>query len=273
MRKDKTAALNNRILELETQIERIKNENKRFTEIFVSNISHEIRTPLNAIIGFSGLLRSREIPFKKKEQFVMHISDSTERLLFLIDNVMELSLIQSDNMNLNVDKCNLSEIIQNTYYYANHLKSKYNKHGIILICDYAELDEIDDLYTDEFKVLLIMRNLINNAIKYTANGYIEFGCKIKNDMLEFFIKDTGYGMNPESKSAFDSFNKNNNDYLKESDGLGIGLSVCQGVIKNLGGKIWFDNNTPKGTVFYFTVPFLRSNTTTNNSKKASVCVS
>ena len=104
MRKDKISLLKERIKALEHQLDLKDKENKKFTESFIANISHEIRTPLNAIIGFSGLLRSRALSNSKKEQFLIHINHSTERLLYLIDNIIELSYMQSDKMNLELEK-------------------------------------------------------------------------------------------------------------------------------------------------------------------------
>ena len=274
MQKGKILKLKEQIRELENKLILKEKENQKFTERFIANVSHEIRTPLNAIVGFSGLLQSRTLTNSKKDQFLIHINQSTERLLYLIDNMLELSYIQSDQMNLKFEKCNISEILKSAYYYASHLKVKHVRNNIAILYDESMLNLSEEVYTDEHRLLLVLRNLINNAIKYTSKGFIEFGCIPKGNLLEFYVKDTGKGIKNMEKTIFEKYEKNEDNYLIGSQGLGIGLSVCKGILDKMGGKIWFMENKPGGTCFYFTIPYLKSKNETHKAlRKSAVYVS
>jgi len=274
MRKD--IFLLDRIKELEDQLLNKEEAHKQFKQYIVANISHEIRTPLNAIVGFSGLLKSRDLSIEKRDAYVEHINDNTERLLFLVENIIELSNIQANNMKTNLEICHLSELLKSAFYYVNHLKAKYRKDRVGIICNDECNEKLDKFYTDDHRVLLILKNLLNNALKHTDKGYIEFGCMIKDSLLEFYVKDTGKGIqgkNGSDRSVFKEFYKNEKSYLSGSLGLGIGLSVCEGILNKMNGNIWYNNNKTGGTTFYFTIPFLRSkNEIGRKNKKSAVYI-
>jgi signal transduction histidine kinase len=253
----KIVSLKKRVRELEESLSDKNEEIKRFTDTFIANISHEIRTPLNAIIGFSGLIGSRELSDYKKKQFLLHISNSTERLLNFVDNLIELSFIRSNNMKLKIELCNIEEILKTVLYYANHLKEKYNKTDLLII-NQGELTKDRVLFlSDEYKLLLVLRNIISNSIKNTNIGTVEFGCIVKKKYIEFFVKDTGTGMLNNDESIFTDFTKKREkEFLTGTQGMGIGLTVCKGIIEMMGGKIWYESAPARGTNFYFTIPYI-----------------
>jgi len=188
---DKT--LKERISYLENALRLKDEEYKKFFETIIDNISHELRTPLNAINGFSGLIQSRELPFKKVEDYFEIIHANIARIQFVIDNVIELSFLNANKLEMKKEVCNLSEILKSTFYYANHLKMKYKKNAVAIICGDIESELVEEFIADEYRIMLVLRNLINNALKNTTKGYVEFGCSSDNDLLKFFVMDTGKG--------------------------------------------------------------------------------
>ena len=162
--------------------------------------------------------------------------------------------------------------MKSAYYYVSHLKEKHSRNSVAIIYDDSSIN-IKDFYCDGFRILLILKNLLNNALKFTDNGYIEFGCQLKNDELEFFVKDTGKGIRSLTKSVFENFYKDEKNHLTSPQGLGIGLSVCKGIIDKMQGKIWYIENEQNGTTFYFTVPYIRAKTAINSDQKSTVCIS
>jgi two-component system, chemotaxis family, CheB/CheR fusion protein len=247
--------LKERVQELEHQMHLKECEHKMFKNNLISNISHEIRTPLNAIVGFSGLLKCKNLSDTKKEQYVVHINNSTDRLLFLIDNLIELSYIQSGNLQINMETCYISEILKVGFYYAQHMKEKLSKGNVAIICNAPDTIGGDEFVSDSFKLQLLLRNLINNALKNTDNGYIEFGGDTINGSIEFYVKDTGSGITEFGTSVLESFS-NINSQIPAKKGLGIGLSVCKGILDKMDGSMRVKNNLPHGTQINFSIPHI-----------------
>ncbi|MRT93533.1 sensor histidine kinase [Ancylomarina sp. 16SWW S1-10-2] len=229
-------------------------ESDRLKSAFLSNMSHEVRTPLNAIIGFSKLITSPDINEEIKPEFCSIIESNVSDLLHLVDDIMDFSIIEAGQLNLDFIDCELSTIFKELYkIYEVKLMGDPEK-DIELICNYP--DQKYYIKTDEYRLKQIINNFLSNAIKFTEKGQIEFGYIINDDkQVTIFVKDTGIGIAEDKfEGIFKRFQKG---FGKESKtlyrGAGLGLAISKNLIESLGGKIWFTSELNKGSNFYITL--------------------
>jgi CheY-like chemotaxis protein/nitrogen-specific signal transduction histidine kinase len=219
---------------------------------FLQNISHEIRTPMNSIIGFSELLKENNSTEKEKALYVNMIEKGSGQLLNIVNEVLDISLIETGNITLNKQKVNLNNIIDEVYL----LHKPMIKAGIDYFVNKGLSDESSVIYTDATKVRQVLNNLLNNAIKFTDKGHISFGYALVNNQLEFFIEDSGIGIDVDfHDDIFERFRKVGHDTERLYEGVGLGLAICKGNIDLLKGKIWIDSAPGKGSKFYFAIPY------------------
>jgi signal transduction histidine kinase len=230
-------------------------ESDRLKSAFLANMSHEIRTPMNAILGFSGLLNNPDLTSAETEQYNRLIQMSGEQLMCIIDDIIDISRIERNQMTLKYTPfpvySNMKEIAR---IQQNRITS-LEKDLTLKLDVPTELREIV-IETDEFRFKQIMNNLVGNAIKYTEKGNITIGCRlpVNNSYIEFFVKDTGRGIPGESiEKIFDRFTQAENATFKE--GTGLGLSITRGLLNLLGGNIHVESETGKGSNFIFTLPY------------------
>jgi signal transduction histidine kinase len=219
---------------------------------FLANMSHEIRTPMNAIVGFSGLIED-ENDEALRSQYVNIIKNSSDSLLKLIDDIIDLSKIEAGDLQLIQADFSIQTMFNELESIYRLELNKKNKHAVALQFDLPSSDFI--LQADPFRVRQVLMNLINNAIKFTDKGHIQVACEKKNGELMFSVKDTGVGI-PENDQVkiFERFTKF--DYHgMNNEGSGIGLSIVEKIIHLLKGKIWLESTLNQGTTFYFTLPY------------------
>jgi signal transduction histidine kinase len=219
---------------------------------FLQNISHEIRTPMNSIVGFSELLRDKMISEKEKEQYLELISKSSDQLLNIVNEVLDISLIETGNITLNKKKAQLNDQLNDIY-----LSYKSLVHPEISFSLTKGLDDQESLIlTDITKLRQIISNLLSNAIKFTEKGHISFGYSLREKELEFFVEDTGIGIDPDfHEQIFDRFRKIGQESIRLYEGVGLGLAICKGNIDLFNGKIWIYSEPGKGSKFFFTIPY------------------
>lgn len=219
---------------------------------FLQNISHEIRTPMNSIIGFSELLKENNSSAKEKAQYLDMIEKGSGQLLNIVNEVLDISLIETGNITLNEQKLNLNELIDETYL----VHKQSIKKEISFTSAKGLSGEAAIILTDGTKVRQVLNNLLDNAIKFTDNGHISFGYSLVNNNLEFFIEDTGIGIDVDfHEDIFERFRKVGRDNNRLYEGVGLGLAICKGNIELLKGKIWIDSAPGVGSKFYFTIPY------------------
>jgi signal transduction histidine kinase len=224
----------------------------KLKEVFLQNMSHEIRTPMNAIIGFSELLNSPTLSFEKQKDFINIIYNSSNQLLSIVDDILTVSRIQIGQEVTNIKSIDLGALLDNV---SSIFKPKAKEKGIEFTC----LNQIRVIpaivQTDGTKLTQILSNLLNNALKFTQQGYIELICTEKEAMLEFCIKDTGIGIKPEMQNIiFERFIQGDLSISKKYGGTGLGLSICKAYTELLGGTIWVKSEPDKGSEFHFTIP-------------------
>ncbi len=244
--------------DLKIALEKAK-ESDRLKSAFLSTMSHELRTPLNGIIGFSEILANSELSVDEVKDFSSNILTSGNDLLQIINDIIDISLIEADEIKISKEKFYINKTlkdIHNTFF--NYDKIQNNQIDLIIN---NELEEGEDIiYTDETKFRQILNNLIKNAFKFTHQGTIEFGYTVKKDndipFLQFYVKDTGIGI-PEDKQSiiFERFRQADDSHTRKYGGIGLGLAITEKLLKLLGGKIWVESEEGKGSTFFFTLPF------------------
>ncbi|WP_405294888.1 chemotaxis protein CheB [Algibacter sp. Ld11] len=222
---------------------------------FLANMSHEIRTPMNGVIGFAELLRNDDITRKQRLKYLEIIDGSSKQLLNLIDDIIDIAKIESNEIKIIYKDCHVAKLISNLEITYNQLKAVKEKDNII-IKSYMP-DELKRLVisTDEHRLQQVISNLLNNALKFSEEGEISFGFNVEGENLKFFVKDEGIGIH-ESKHAevFERFKQVNYDNSVKYGGTGLGLSICRGIVSLLGGNIKLFSELGKGTRFEFTIP-------------------
>lgn len=232
-------------------------ESDNLKTAFLTNLSHEIRTPMNAIIGFSSLLADTEVTDEQRNEFINHINHNSITLLHMIDDIIDVSKIESNTIEINKNECSLNVILIDLYSTYINYKSEIGKAHIDFRLSNPFKNENIKLLTDSYRFRQIYANLLNNAFKYTNEGYIEFGVKKDGDRYVYFVKDTGIGI-PEDKKAiiFDRFTKADDDTSHVFRGTGVGLTLSRKLASLLGGYLWVETEQQVGSTFYFTIPHI-----------------
>ena len=241
-----------RTIELQRAKERAE-ESDRLKSAFLANMSHEIRTPMNGILGFSELLKNPELTGDEQQEYLRIIERSGERMLNIINNIVDISKIESGLMKLDIRKSNINEQIEYIYTF---FKPELEAKGI----DFAFRSSLpvneSIIYTDNEKVHAVLINLVKNAVKYTERGIIEFGYLKKGNSIEFYVKDSGIGIPKGRQNAiFERFIQADLTNKMARQGAGLGLSISKAYIEMLGGKIWVESEEGIGSTFYFTLPY------------------
>lgn len=226
---------------------------------FLANMSHEIRTPMNSIIGFSNLLASEQVPDVQKKDFTQYIQTSSEILLNLVDDIIDIAKIEAGELKIVKKDCDLFALGNELLTTSIETKKKFNKNDIDLLfkADPALADV--HIKTDPFRLRQVLVNLINNAIKFTDSGSVEFGYTLQDESnIEFYVKDTGPGLTREELDMiFERFKRARRSEEKNIVGTGLGLAIAKNLVQLLGGEMWVDSAANVGTTFLFTIPFLK----------------
>jgi len=219
---------------------------------FINNISHEVRTPLNGVIGFSEMLLNPDVTSENKAIFSDIIRKSSTRLIKTITSYMDISMIVSGNMEVFRKDFALNPLlgeIREEFDEACQIK------GIELKVQRPSIPADIRLNTDPDILRKIFTHLIDNAIKFTSTGFIEFGFRKKDDSLEFFVDDSGIGIEKEKINyIFDNFIQADISHTRGYEGSGLGLSIANGLVRLLHGELTIESELLKGSTFYFTIP-------------------
>ncbi len=227
-------------------------ESDRLKSAFLANVSHEIRTPMNGILGFADLLKKPELNDEKQQSYIDVIEKSGNRMLNLIDDLINISRIESGEVDISYTETNLN--MQFSFLY-DFFCSETEQKGLELKLNMPLPLDQAKIYTDREKFEAIMINLIKNAIKFTNQGKIEIGYEPKENYFEFYVKDSGIGVPKDKQEAvFKRFVQAESGFSREYEGAGLGLSITKAYVEALGGKIWLKSEVEKGTQIYFTLP-------------------
>lgn len=222
-------------------------------DAFLGILSHELRTPLNWIMGFADLIRL-EKPGKKITEFSQTISRSVKTLMSIIDSLIDVSMIESDAIRINKSEFKLAGLFQEIKHKV--LEDENLIHNKIKVHVHEPSEEsVPGIYTDRVLIKKVLCNLVDNAIKYTREGFVEIGCeRTGDDQLVFYVKDSGIGISRDQYPViFEKFRKVDDAEARTYSGMGLGLSVSKGIIEKLGGNLWIESNIGAGSTFYFSL--------------------
>jgi signal transduction histidine kinase/CheY-like chemotaxis protein len=229
-------------------------ENDNLKSVFLANLSHEIRTPMNAILGFTNLLKTEKLNIEDSREYLETIEISGNNLVSIINDLIEMSKIDANQITPNYGSTNLEECINEIY---ETIKVTITNKKINFQKIEPKIKASKYIKADELKLKQIFINLINNAFKYTEKGTISFGYNLdeKNKQINFTVVDTGFGISKEDQNLiFDRFKRLENDYTMRSSGLGLGLAISKAYIEMMNGTISINSEVGKGTSFEFSLP-------------------
>ena len=227
----------------------------RLKSNFLANISHEIRTPLNSVVGFSNLLLNNNLTNEVKEEYIEHINHNSEKLLQIIGDIIDLSRLESSQIEITYEEASLSAIVNEIIEEARQIIRRNEKPIILNVKNHFE-DVGDLIFTDRIWLKRVLNHLMDNAVKFTLEGSVEFSYLLENQNIVFKIRDTGIGINKENLGRiFEEFRQEFDGHHRPFEGLGIGLTLAKEVIERMGGKIVVESEKGVGSEFSFSIPY------------------
>ena len=230
-------------------------ESERLKSAFLANMSHEIRTPMNGILGFASLLEDPDLTGEKQHEYIQIIEKSGIRMLNIINDIIDISKIESGLMKVHIKESDIKEQMEYIYTF---FKPEVEAKGMKLF--FRSTLQANDaiIQTDREKLFAILTNLVKNAVKYSNEGSIEFGYdRVETnggDSLQFYVKDTGTGIPKDRQEAiFERFIQADITDTRIQQGAGLGLAITKAYVEMLGGKIWVESEEGLGSTFYFTL--------------------
>jgi PAS domain S-box-containing protein len=242
----------------EIHLEDAKNkaeEADRLKTAFLANISHEIRTPMNAIIGFSKMIGSPEFDDEEKSKFIEIIISNGKVLLSLINDMISLSKIESNTLVVKMGPCRINDMMVHLYKEFGYELDDGKNISLKVNCENP--NQKFAVNTDSILLQAVLHKLIDNGIKFTEEGEVEFGYRIlEPSQIEFFVRDTGIGIaEGDQERIFERFHQLDNRTIRAYEGTGLGLSISQHYVRLLGGSLKVKSKVGKGTTFSFTIPY------------------
>ncbi|MGE0090769.1 MAG: PAS domain S-box protein [Bacteroidales bacterium] len=234
-------------------------EADRLKSAFLANMSHEIRTPMNGILGFSQLLLRGNQSKEKTDRFLDIIYNNSKQLLNLINDIIDISKIESGQITVYNTETNLNFICNDLVRIFESELEKHDKQKITLSFDKKFSDEKSVVFCDNSRITQILTNLLSNAIKFTESGSIQFGYTLTKNkkIIEFYVKDTGIGIEKKNfELIFERFKQADDRINRQYGGTGLGLTISRQLAELLGGKLWVESELGQGSTFWFTIPFI-----------------
>jgi PAS domain S-box-containing protein len=230
-------------------------ESDRLKTMFLANMSHEIRTPLNGILGFSKLISESELDEEQRRHYAKIIEASGKQLTTIVDDILNISIIQSNQLVLEHSEFDLNDLLLEIYMvYRQQNEAKLTRIDFKLCLDPNH--KIELVYSDKNRIFQIMQNLLDNAFKFTREGVIEFGVKCAGSrIIEMYVKDSGIGFDESKKSViFESFRQAEEGQARKYGGSGLGLAIVIGILEKMDGTITVDSKPGVGSEFCLKIP-------------------
>ncbi|MBN2480197.1 MAG: tetratricopeptide repeat protein [Bacteroidales bacterium] len=247
-----------RVSERTYELERAKQkaeESDRLKSAFLANMSHEIRTPLNAITGYAGLLLRDDLPKEKRRQYNDLITKNNRLLLNIVEDLIDTSKLESGTLQLFPKKVNIANMIEQLNGPLTENLISKNKPNLEIVREKTSV-KTRSLTTDPVRVQQVIWHLLDNAVKYTDEGTIRYGCYENGMDLIFYVNDTGIGIPSEYREVvFEKFRQLDESSKRKYGGTGLGLYYARKIADVLGGKVWFESKQEGGSIFYFSIPF------------------
>ncbi len=272
LRKDELEDLNknledkvrDRTAELSLAKERAE-QSDRLKSAFLANMSHEIRTPMNSILGFSQLLMEAEDEEELKE-FVDVINTNGQHLLALINDIIDLSKVESGLMTINPSEFSINDLVEEAAnLFKSHSKVVSGRINLRLSLSLNDHDAL--IISDRTRLKQVLINLLSNAFQFTNKGFVEVGYCLLAENILFYVKDTGIGLDAEKRSVvFDRFMQATMDHHPKNEGFGLGLAISKAFVNLMGGEIWVDSSSTQGSTFLFSLPLQEGSRAISNKR-------
>lgn len=229
-------------------------ESDRLKSAFLANISHEIRTPMNGLLGFADLLKSSDLSPENQREFIEAIEINGQRMLNVINDLIDISKIETGEMKLNISDVSLNEMMNDAFNFFKP-QAETKQLELSYVCGSPDNDCI--IKSDHIKLNQILCNLIRNGLKFTDRGYVKFEYTCDKNVVLFSVSDSGIGISDEQKEViFDHFRQGNYSLTRRYEGTGLGLTIAKAYTDLLGGKIWVESEVSKGSTFWVELPCL-----------------
>lgn len=259
-RREELEKQNHEYRRLNEELKRAKEkaeESDRLKTAFLQNISHEIRTPLNSICGFTSMLNKPDLSEEKRMNFTSTIQSSSNQLLSIVSDILTISSLETRQEKLYINKFSINGIVDDLF---SIYKPQADKKNILLLAKKEQHENPIEIYADRTKITQVLNHLLSNAIKFTNEGFIEFGYHLANDEIVFHVKDSGIGIEEELQEIiFERFRQSDLSINKSYGGTGLGLSISKGLAELLGGEIYVTSLLGNGSTFYFSIPYTPAN--------------
>jgi len=235
-------------------------ESDRLKSAFLSNMSHEIRTPMNAILGFSSLLSDPGATEEDRNEYIEIIKERGNDLMRIISDIIDVAKIESGQLKINIKDCKVNQLLEDIFVMFKQIREKQEKGHVELKTALSIPDPDFTILSDPQRIRQVITNLLENALKFTDAGEIEFGYSIKEDFgigksIEFFVRDTGIGIPEEMhKVIFERFRQVDDSHTRRYGGTGLGLTICKNLVHLMGGELNMESEVGKGTLFTITMP-------------------
>ena len=250
-----TRQLEKKVAWLEENLKQFQTDGTRVKTRFLSNISHEIRTPMNAIIGFSHLLGEDDVDGQQREAYINHITKNSTSLLNLMDNLIDLTLIETGNIELREEEFEIYPTLRTIYDSYNLDRYRSNRERVALLLNVRDAFKKARIIADKQRLSRIICCLIENSLAQTEKGVIEIGASFtEKNKLVFTIKDSSNMLLQErARKVFEKSDKEE-DWYNTSDTIGLGYKLARGLVEAMQGEIWVQDSSFKGTTIEFAIP-------------------
>lgn len=243
---------------LENELQKKSGEAKMLKHAFLSYVSHEVRTPMHAVMGFSELLSNNLLSPEEREEYTLYIQECCRNLLNVVDNLIDAALLDNNELKIVQQECDLNQIMDDLYNHFRVLKHRMEKYSVAILMNSQFKNQGFQIITDAPRLKQILSGLIENALKFTSRGIVEFGYHInQNRFIQFYVSDSGQGgLAKAGQLLLENFNRISLSGSACHNELNPGLKMAKGIIEALGGNIWVESNIFNGSTFFLTVPFM-----------------
>jgi len=250
-----TRQLEQKVASLEETLKQFQSDGTRVKTRFLSNISHEIRTPMNAIIGFSHLLGDEDVDGNQREAYIDHITRNSNSLLNMMDNLIDLTLVETGNLQLKEDEVEIYDLLKELYEQYNMDRFRANRERVALLLNVREAFKKAKIITDKQRLSRALSCLIENALTQTKKGVVEFGASFaEKNRLIFTIKDSSnILLQDEISKIFETTDKEE-DWYNTTDTVGLGYKLASGLVRAMEGEILVTDSSFKGITIEFSIP-------------------